>query len=247
MTELSVVVPVYNEESSIEQLVLDLEREVVPLAAGVEVIVVDDASTDGTAAILAGLADGRPWLRVRRAERNAGHGPAVVRGLEEAAGEWIFQLDSDGQFVVAEIDRLWNRRDDADLVLGVRAERHDPGHRLALSRVVRLVVSALVGKRLRDANVPFRLFRAELWRDVGPFLPRPALAPSIFVTLGAVSRGWRIVEVPVTHLRGTREVSTLRKWRLVKFSLAGLRDLVAYRYKLARHGRAPALVARDTA
>ena len=237
MTELSVVVPVYNEESSIEQLVLDLEREVVPLAADVEVIVVDDASTDGTAAILAGLADGRPWLHIRRAERNAGHGPAVVRGLEEAAGEWIFQLDSDGQFVVAEIDRLWSRRDDAELVLGVRAERHDPGHRLALSRVVRLVVSALVGKRLRDANVPFRLFRAELWRDVGPLLPRPALAPSILVVVGAVARGWRVVEVPVTHLPRERGASSLRQLRLVVFSLRGLAQLIAFRVVLARAGR----------
>jgi dolichol-phosphate mannosyltransferase len=237
MTDLSVVVPVYNEESSIKQLVLDLGRDVVPLVADVEVIVIDDASTDGTPAILAELADGRPWLQVRRADRNAGHGPSVVRGLEEASGDWIFQLDSDGQFVVAEIDRLWSRRETADIVLGIRAARRDPGHRLALSRFVRLVVSALVGRHVRDANIPFRLFRAALWADVRPFLPRPALAPSILVAVGAVARGWRIVEVPVTHLPRERGASSLRQFRLVLFSLRGLLQLIAFRVALARAGR----------
>ena len=94
--------------------------------------------------------------------------------------------------------------------------------------------------------MPFRLYRRELWEDLRQFMGPTTLAPSIFVTLGAVSRGWRLVEVPVTHLRGTREVSTLRKWRLVKFSLSGLRELLAYRFRLARHGHAPAVMARET-
>ena len=244
--ELSVVVPCFNEAKGIADLVHDLERELVPLGEPFEVIVVDDRSTDDTPRILDDLAQGREWLHAHHAERNAGHGPSVIRGLELSRGEWIFQLDSDRQFVVAEFSDLWKRRYDADLVLGVRADRDDPLHRIVLSRTVSVVVSALALRRLRDPNVPFRLYRRELWEDLSQFMGPRTLAPSIFVTLGAVSRGWRLVEVPVTHLRGTREVSTLRKWRLVKFSLSGLRELLAYRYKLARHGHAPVVVARET-
>jgi uncharacterized protein (TIGR03663 family) len=234
VVELSVVVPVYNEAGSIEALVTDLAREVVPLAATVEVIVVDDASDDSTPQILETLAAAHPWLVVVRSPHNLGHGPSVVQGLVRARGRWIFQIDSDGQFAVAEFDRLWQRRADCDLTLGVRVERHDPTHRLVLSLLVRLAVSLLATRRLRDPNTPFRLMRRELWDDIAPLIGDSAAAPSIFTLVGAAVRGWRIVEIPVTHLPRQRGRSSLRKLRLVAFSLRGLAQLVAFRIALAR-------------
>jgi glycosyltransferase involved in cell wall biosynthesis len=231
---LSVVMPVYNEAGVIESLVEDLGRELLPLVESLEVIVVDDASTDETPAILERLARDRPWLNVQRPERNAGHGPAVIRGLRLARAEWVFQIDSDGQFVVAEFARLWDRRESADLVLGVRTQRNDPLHRLLLSRTVRIATSLLAGRRIRDANTPFRLLRRAVWVDLEGLMAPETLAPNILVTLGAAVRGWRIVDVPVTHLPRERGVSSLRALRLVRFSLRGLRQLVGYRYRLAR-------------
>jgi dolichol-phosphate mannosyltransferase len=234
VTDLSVVVPVYNEAGSIETLVRDFERELVPLFERVEVIVVDDASTDETPRILERLAGECPWLDVQRAERNAGHGPAVRRGLRAAHAEWIFQIDSDGQFVVAEFPRLWERRDESDLVLGVRAQRKDPMHRLVLTRTVRLATSLLAGRRIRDANTPFRLVRRSVWEDLEGLIGPDTLAPNILVTLGAAVRGRRIVNVPVTHLAREGGTSTLRALRLIRFSLRGLGQLIAFRYRLAR-------------
>jgi dolichol-phosphate mannosyltransferase len=232
MTDLSVVVPAFNEEGEIEALVLDLGRDVVGRYGEVEAIVVDDCSTDRTPAILDGLADTRPWLRVHHAACNEGHGPSVVAGLGLARGAWIFQLDADRQFVVAELADLWARRDDADLVLGVRVARRDPSHRLVLSVAVRAVTSLLAGRRLRDSNTPFRLFRRELWEELRPLIGPATLAPSIFLVVGAAVRGRRIVEVPVTHLPRARGRSSLRAWRLVRFSLRGLLQLVAFRRAL---------------
>jgi glycosyltransferase involved in cell wall biosynthesis len=234
VTQISVVVPAYNEAESIEQLVLDLEREVVAVHGDVEVIVVDDCSTDSTPAVLERLAVDRPWLRIERADLNVGHGPSVVRGLELARGEWIFQLDSDRQFVVAQLSRLWEHREDADLVLGIREKRRDPLHRLLLAVAVRVVVSALAGRRLRDPNVPFRLLRRKLWQELRPLIDPDTLAPSIQTALGAAVRGRRVVEVPVTHLPRSQGTSSLRRWRLVRFSLRGLRQVVAFRLALAR-------------
>jgi dolichol-phosphate mannosyltransferase len=234
VTELSVVVPVHNEAGAIEQLVSDLGRHVVDVIPQTEVIVVDDASTDETSDILARLAGTRPWLHVHRSPQNAGHGPSVSRGLRLARGEWIFQTDSDGQFVVAEFQRLWEQRARFDLVLGVRVERRDPLHRLALTRAVRGVVSLLVGRRLRDPNVPFRLMRSSLWEDLAPLIGPETLAPSIHVVVGAVARGWRIEEVPVTHLPRVRGTSSLRHLRLLRFSLRGLLQLARFRYTVTR-------------
>ncbi len=245
MNDLSVVVPVYNEAGAVEALIEDLGTALLPLVDELEVIVVDDASTDETPAILKQLGADRPWLRLERAENNAGHGPSVVRGLELARAEWVFQIDSDGQFVVAEFELLWTHRTDCDLVLGVRTRRSDPPHRLMLSRSVRIVTSALAGKRLGDANTPFRLLRRSAWSDLREFIGTRALAPNIFVALGASVRGWRIVEVPVTHLPRETGTVSLRAMRLIRFSANGLAQLVAFRYRLARAPASPARAAGD--
>jgi dolichol-phosphate mannosyltransferase len=234
VTKLSVVMPVFNEGDVIEQLVLDVEREIVAHFPGAEAIVVDDRSTDATPGILERLARERPWLHVEHADANAGHGPSIVRGLALARGEWIFQLDSDGQVVVAEFAKLWACRLDADLVLGVRVRRRDPAHRLLLSKVVAAVVSALARRRLRDPNVPFRLVRRDVWEDLRPLVGLAPLAPSILLAVGAAARGRRIAEVPITHLPRARGTSSLRSARLVAFSLRGLWQLLVFRARLAR-------------
>ena len=234
MTDLSVVVPVYNEEGAIETLVDDLGAVLTPLFSDLEVIVVDDASTDETPAILARLARERPWLRVERAAANAGHGPSVVRGLGLARADWVFQIDSDGQFVVAEFPQLWARREEGDLVLGVRENRRDPTHRLLLSRVVRLASSLLVGARMRDVNTPFRLVRRAVWEDLRPLVGSSTLAPNIFVAVGAKVRGWNVVELPATHRPRVTGTGSLRALRLVRFSLRAFGQLLAFRARLRR-------------
>jgi glycosyltransferase involved in cell wall biosynthesis len=245
VTALSIVMPVYNEAEVIEQLVLDLERAVVSELPDVELILVDDCSTDGTGGILAGLERNRTWLTVERARANAGHGPSVLRGLRQARGDWIFQLDSDGQFDVADFWKLWALRTDADLVLGIRVVRQDPTHRLVLSRIIALTVSALTRRRLRDPNVPFRLIRRELWDDLEPLIGSLALAPSILVSVGAVRRTWRVVETPVTHMPRVGGPSSLRSLRLVTFSLRGLRELIAFHRELKQQPERAPLVAHE--
>ena len=239
--------PVYNEAAVIEPLVLELERDLLDRLeeAETEVIVVEDCSTDATGQILERLAHDRSWLTVDRARVNAGHGPSVLRGLRRAEGDWIFQLDSDGQFLVDEFHSLWRRRDDADLVLGVRVNRRDAGHRIVLSRVIAVTVSLLAGRRLRDANTPFRLVRRELWEDLEPLIGQRALAPSIMVSLGAARRAWRIREVPVTHLARAHGPSSLRSLRLLSFSLAGLRELLAFHRRLEREQTRVPVAARS--
>ena len=234
MTDLSVVIPVFNEAEAIEALVDDLGRELLPVAPDLEVILVDDASTDATPQILERLAADCPWLHVHRAAQNAGHGPSVLRGLGLARADWIFQLDSDGQFVVAEFGRLWARRDECDLALGVRAVRHDPQHRLLLTRIVRYATTILAGRYVADANTPFRLLRRSFWEEISPLIEPTTLAPNISVTLAAAVRGRRIVEVPVTHLARETGTVSLRTLRLVRFSARGLAQLIRFRLRLAR-------------
>src|SRR4051812_33566517 len=168
---LSIVMPVYNEAAVIEDVVDELRREVADHFDDAELVLVNDASTDDTASILDQLAATDSRLRIVHAERNGGHGPALRRALDESSGDWIFQIDSDGQQVGAEFWQLWERRVGAGLVMGMRVHRRNGWHRLLVSAVARYLNRMNGGGDIRDLNVPFKLISRTLWEDVAPYIP----------------------------------------------------------------------------
>lgn len=214
--ELTVVLPVYNEPG-IEAVVREVAALVDELAPGAgEVLVVDDASTDGTGATVDALARELPTVRVLRQDPNQGHGPAVLRGFDEASGRWIGHLDTDDQIPTAELGRLWAERGSAPLVLGRRVRRHDPRHRLVLTRFVRALVSALARRRIPDANVPCKLVRHDLWAEVRPLLPDDTFAPAVALAIVAARWDRPIRTVDVEHRARRQGESTLRPIRLTR-------------------------------
>ena len=213
---LSVVMPVYNEEAVIREVLAQVTREILDRVHGSELVVVNDCSTDDTAGALALASENDPRITVLTNPSNAGHGVSVRRGFDAGRGDWIFQIDSDGQVDLAQFDGLWQQRDGSDLLIGVRAERHDPRHRLVLTVITRLIVSLLARRWLRDANVPFKLMRRSLLSHLAPFVPSDAFAPSILLALGAARTGARITEMEILHFPRAHGQSTLRVWRLAR-------------------------------
>ena len=169
-----------------------------------------------------------PQLRTHLSERNQGHGPTLLKGLSLSRGEHIFQMDSDAQFDPSEFSLLWEHRTAGDLILGVRRQRHDPLHRLALTRVVRVAVSFLARKNIRDGNIPFRLISRDLWERLAKAIPPGSLAPSIMVSIGAARLGYNVIQVPITHFARPSGRSTLRLLGLIRFSLTALREVVNF-------------------
>lgn len=232
---LSIVVPAYNEGAIIARTIDDLRAAIADRLDGVEIVVVDDASTDATGAVLDRLAAADPRLVVVHAEVNRGHGPSVRRGLDRARGEWILQLDADGEIAPADFWALWAERGRGSVIVGYRVDRRSPGHRIALNRLARWTVRGLAsGRRLRDVNAPFKLVRREVWDDLRPAFPAAPAVPSILLLLGAAVRGRRIVEVPVRHLPRLGGESTLRPGRLARLSLSAAAELLRFRVRLAR-------------
>lgn len=213
---VSVILPVYNEAPVLAEVIDDVVAVILDHLDGSELIVVDDRSTDESWSIVEKLAAADVRIRPLRNDVNRGHGPSVRRGFDAATKEWIFHLDSDGQVDVGDFWRLWERRDAGDLVLGVRVRRHDPRHRLVLTRLTQLLVSALARRWARDANVPFKLVRRDLFAHLAPRLPADAFAPSILLLLGAVRARARMVEVPISHRERAHGRSTLRLGRLAR-------------------------------
>jgi glycosyltransferase involved in cell wall biosynthesis len=176
--ELWVVMPVYNEAAAVEGVVREWTAGVWAVCPGAVFCLVDDGSTDATAAVLDRLAADLPELRVVR-QANAGHGQACATGYRaalKAGARWVLQVDSDGQCDPGCFERLWRARGAGAAVLGRRRRRQDGLVRTLISRALALVVYAATGVRVRDANSPYRLMRADALADA---LPR--VAPDVYL------------------------------------------------------------------
>jgi len=224
---LSVVMPAYNEAGNIEAAVADVVAHVFRVVPDAEMLVVDDGSRDATGAIAA--ACGRRDQRIRVvAQANAGHGPALVRGMREARGDFLLLLDSDRQIGLLDFDQTWRLAQQHDAVLGVRRDRADPRYRLVLSAVVRGVMAAVLGVRSSDPNVPYKLVRRDRALDAVCAMPDDPRIPSILLTVHLARRGVSTVEQPVQHFERAAGESTLKFMRLARFCAAALGELLRF-------------------
>jgi dolichol-phosphate mannosyltransferase len=239
-TPLSIVMPVYNEAAVIADVVDELTRDICSRLDGAEIVMVDDGSTDGTPAILDELAASHSHVRVIHAERNQGHGPSLRMALEDSEGEWILQLDSDGQQRASDFWKLWELRDRVDLAVGVRVGRNEGPHRTAVTAAARWANRLVGGGRLRDVNVPFKLIRREVWEDLRPCVPEVPVAPSLLIAVGASVRGWRVAEVEISHQARRAGNSTVDVPLLLRLTYGALRELIGFRARLRRRAPRPA-------
>jgi glycosyltransferase involved in cell wall biosynthesis len=235
--QLSVVMPVYNEEDCIAGVARELADQLFDRLGEVELVLVDDASSDATPEILDRLAASDPRFRVHHAPENRGHGPALRRAIDESRGDWIFQIDADGQQLAGEFWKLWERRHVAGLVMGKRQILRNGRHRVFVSASARYVSRALGGGDIRDVNVPFKLFRRSVWEDLRDDIPEAPIVPSLLIALGASLQGWSVVQVPVTSLPRRHGPSKVNVPRLVRLSAGALREVAAFRLRMARRRR----------
>lgn len=194
--DVSVVIPLLNEEESIEPLYTALRRALDGMEERYEVIFVDDGSTDGSFAVLERLYNGDPQhVRVIRFRRNFGKTAALTAGFRQAQGEVIVTLDADLQDDPAEIPKFMTKLGEGyDLAAGWRFPRRDPLSKRLPSWIYNRVVSALTGVGLHDFNCGFKAYRREVVEDMKLYgeLHR-------FIPVLAHWKGYRIGEVEVVH------------------------------------------------
>jgi glycosyltransferase involved in cell wall biosynthesis len=194
--ELSVVIPLYNEEANVEALLDELFGVLRGLQRTYEVICVDDGSRDGTFAQLARFAAREPALRVIRFRLNFGQTAAMSAGIEAARGAVIVPMDGDLQNDPADIAQLLARLDEGyDVVSGWRRDRRDKefGRKLP-SRIANRLISAISGVRLHDYGCSLKAYRRDVLRDVKLYGEMHR-----FIPIYASWQGARVTEMVVNH------------------------------------------------
>jgi glycosyltransferase involved in cell wall biosynthesis len=195
---LSVFFPAYNDSGTIASMVIRTVKAASELTSDFEIIVVNDASADGTAEIADELARTYPQVRVVHHAKNRGYGGALQTGFRSATKELIFYTDGDAQYDPAELRLLWDRiADDVDLVNGYKISRSDPLHRIVIGRVYHHIVSVLFGLTVRDVDCDFRLLRRTIFERIN--LEKKSGVICLEMMKKITDGGFRIVEVPVHH------------------------------------------------
>jgi len=199
-----ICLPTYNERENLESMVRALGGLGL---AGLEVLVIDDASPDGTGEIADRLAAELPWVHVLHRERKEGLGPAYLAGFRHAlelGADLVFEMDCDFSHDPADAPRLVQAAEDADLVLG---SRYVPGGgtrnwglvRRFISRGGSLYAQALLQLGIRDLTGGFKCYRRAVLETIDlDAISSLGYAFQIETTYRALRAGFRVVEVPIT-------------------------------------------------
>jgi glycosyltransferase involved in cell wall biosynthesis len=224
---LSVVVPIYNESDSLETLHRELDAAIAGVPGGVEIVFVDDGSTDGGLGRLRAIAEKDERVRVLALDRNHGQSTALDAGFRAARGEVTATLDADLQNDPADLPRLLALLDRADVVNGIREKRQDARLRRLGSRVANGFRNWVTGESVTDVGCSLRVMRTSFLHRVRFHRGMHRFLPTLLRMEGA-----RVIEVPVSHR--PRRFGVSKSGNLERLA-AGIVDVFAVRWMQSRN------------
>lgn len=228
--EISVVIPVYNEEENIDALHKKLYDALTALRLSYEILYVDDGSRDRSFELLRQIASGDERVKLIRFRRNFGQTAAMAAGMEYARGKVIIPLDADGQNDPADIPRLLEKIEEGyDVVSGWREKRQDDTIRKIPSQIANRLISKVTGVELHDYGCSLKAYRAEVIKDITLYGEMHRFIPAYAAMVGA-----KVTEIPVKHHPRTAGQSKYGMNRIFKVML----DLLVVKF-LGGYGSKP--------
>jgi glycosyltransferase involved in cell wall biosynthesis len=195
--EISVVAPCHNEQDNLAPLVEAIRAALEPLRLSYEIVLVNDASTDGSWDVLKKLAAADPRVRALRFAQQCGQSVALWAGIKNARGRVIVTMDGDMQNPPSEIPRFWEALKQADCVCGNRVAARAAGDswlRRVSSHIANGVRNKLSGETISDAGCCYRAFRRECVADVKFFKGAHRFLPTLIKM-----EGFTVTEIPISH------------------------------------------------
>ncbi|MDD3278581.1 MAG: glycosyltransferase family 2 protein [Lachnospiraceae bacterium] len=224
MDKLYIVIPAYNEEENIENVV----NQWYPIAEeyGAQMLVINDGSKDRTAEILRECEKRCPLLTAL-SKRNGGHGAAVLYGYHYALehhADYIFQTDSDGQTDPAEFPAFWEERKNYDMVIGNRKHREDGVSRVFVTRVLRATIKSCFHVSIPDANTPYRLMRADTLRKYIFLIPQDFHLTNVLISAIFAKKCCKVKYLPITFKPRQGGTNSLNMKKICKLGMQSVKE-----------------------
>ncbi len=229
--DISVVIPAYDEAESLPTLLAELRLALDRAGRRAEIVLVDDGSRDATPDLLSREAARDPRLKPLRLAERRGQSAALAAGIARARGAVIVTLDADLQNDPADLPRVLDALEGADVVSGIRVGRRDRWLRRVSSAIANAVRRAVLNDPVRDIGCSFKAYRREALEGLPMFVGVHRFLPAL-----CVFRGARLVEVPLSHRPRRHGVS---KYGVGNRLGRGLYDLIGVRWLKSRLIRYP--------
>jgi dolichol-phosphate mannosyltransferase len=211
---VAVVMPVWNEGAGIAEFIIELRDSFEP--SQVFFVVVDDASSDNSVAVLKDLENQGFPVRIIQNTTNLGHGPSTHKALSLGVSEnpkFVISIDGDGQFLGVDVRRVYeliSGGGEVAIVEGVRVRRGDPLYRKIVTIFTRVLVFAKSGQLPRDANTPLRAYTTEALSVLLEIVPNHVLIPNLMFSVISRRKKMQISQLEVTSIprRGGNEIGS---------------------------------------
>ncbi|MGB8454997.1 MAG: glycosyltransferase family 2 protein [Anaerocolumna sp.] len=226
MDKLYIVIPAYNEEETIQDIIKNWYTIVDKIGNGSKLVIIDDGSKDSTYSIMKQEAQERPAFEPIT-KPNGGHGATVLYGYHygiEQGADYIFQTDSDGQTLPEEFWEFWELRDKYTMIIGYRKGRQDGIPRLFVTKILKLVLWVCFHLSLKDANTPFRLMQAEILKDNIQLIPKNYNLSNVLVSVIYGKKKLPVKYLPITFRPRQGGVNSINMKKIFQIGKQALKD-----------------------
>jgi len=230
---LSLVIPAYNEQEVIPELLTRVQASLEKTGQPFEVLIVDDGSTDSTPKMLADAMARHSWLRVIRMSRNSGQSAAFDAGFKAARGQIIATIDADLQNDPEEIPRLVPMLDGYDMITGWRQKRRDSKFRLIQTRIANRIRNWLSEETIQDSASSLKLYKRHCLAGIQLYTGMHRFMPTL-----VKMRGYTVLETPVKH---SPRFAGTAKYGFRNRAFRAFADLIAVRWMKKRYLRYEAM------
>lgn len=232
MDKLYIVIPAYNEEANIKQVIEDWYPIVEKYNGDGEsrLVIIDDGSKDHTYQIMKEYAADRP-LFLPLTKPNGGHGATVLYGYYYAldnGADYVFQTDSDGQTLPSEFHQFWEEKENYDMVIGWRNTREDGSSRVFVTKTLKFVLKLCFGVSITDANTPFRLMNAETMKKYIGYIPKDFNLSNVILSVIYAKAKCKVKYIPITfrpRQGGVNSINMKRIFGIGKQALVDFREI----------------------
>lgn len=237
---LYIVIPAYNEEENI----LDLIEKWYPIVdkyngeGKSRIVILNDGSKDNTLKIVRDAMENKPILEVIDKE-NSGHGATVLYGYQyalDAGADFIFQTDSDGQTEPEEFHEFWRLRYKYDMIIGHRNKREDGISRIFVTKVLKYVIRLTFGVKVVDANTPYRLMNRESLIECKKLIPNDFNLSNVILSIVYIKKGYKVKYIPITFRPRQGGINSINLKKIFGIGKKAIKDFKTINKNLKSEG-----------
>lgn len=229
MDKLYIVIPAYNEEETIGNVINEWYPVVERIGNDSRLIIIDDGSKDTTYELMKKEAETKPFFEPLT-KKNGGHGATILYGYDyaiEKGADYIFQTDSDGQTLPQEFWNFWKLRKDFAMVIGYRKGRQDGFSRVFVTKTLKIVLKILFGVSITDANTPFRLMNSKTLKNNITLIPKDYNLSNVIISVIYAKKKLSVKYIPITFRPRQGGVNSINMKKIFKIGKQAWKDFSA--------------------